>query len=333
MRAIELQDGPGLANLKLVERADPRPGPGEVLVKLHAATLNYRDLLTIEGTYGVRLRTPLIPLSDGCGVVVETGEGVGRVEIGDRVCPLFFQDWLSGSRLEQPRLTALGGPLDGVAAEYICLGEHGVSKVPSFLSDAQAAALPCAGLTAWSALFVEARAKPGDVVLLQGTGGVSIFGLQLAKAAGCTVIITSSSDEKLEHATALGADHTINYVRTPEWGSAARELTDGRGVDHVLEVGGKETLAESFRALRSGRHVSLIGLLSGRAEGSIGLGANVRSIYVGNRFDFEEMCRGMETNRIEPVVDQSFKLGEIPDALRFMKEGRHFGKIAIAIGD
>lgn len=333
MKAIELQESFGLDNLKLAERPEPKPGAGEVVVQMKAATLNYRDLLFVQGTMPFGAQLPIIPISDGCGVVVETGLGVERVTVGDRVCPLFFQNWFSGPKVEQGGLISLGGPADGVVTEYMCLSAQGVSRVPDFLSDAEAAALPCAALTAWDALFVQAQAKPGDVVVLQGTGGVSIFGLQFAKAAGCTVVITSSSDEKLKHAHKLGADHMINYKRTTDWGAEVRKLTDGRGADHVLDVGGKDTFAQSLQAVRSGRHVSVIGLLTGMPETSPGLGANTVAIGVGSRFDFDEMCRAIEGNELRPVIDKTFALEDITEALAYLKDGKHFGKVAIHISD
>ena len=255
-----LLEAAGLDNLKKVERDVPKPGPGEVLLRMSAASLNYRDLMIV--TTGGMYRPPFIPLSDGCGVVEEVGAGVTRVKAGDRVAPSFFQKWISG-RPELALLgSSLGGPHDGCLSQYMVLSEDGVSKVPAFLTDEQVATLPCAGLTAWRGLR-EGGFKAGDTVVVQGTGGVSIFALQFAKAGGGTVIVTSSSDEKLERAKALGADHLINYKATPEWAKEVRKITGGRGADHVIEVGGAGTFNQSLQAVRLDGHIAVIGVLAG----------------------------------------------------------------------
>jgi NADPH:quinone reductase-like Zn-dependent oxidoreductase len=327
MRAMVVT-GTGYETLRLEERPVPQPKAGEIQVRIHAATLNYRDWLMLhaQSTGG---RIPVyVPLSCGAGVVSALGAGVTRVKEGDRVCPTFFQDWISGP-LAGPK-QALGGLVDGVAAEYVCLAQDGVVKTPATLGDLEAATLPCAALTAWTSLFDVRVARPGDAVLVQGTGGVSIAGLQLAKAAGATVIITSSSDAKLARAKALGADHLINYRATPAWGEAARKLTGGRGVDVVLEVGGMDTLAQSRAALREGGVIAGIGLLGGKGFGPVDKApAGMVRIRVGSRKSFEAMNRAIEANAIHPVVDRVLPLERLGDALGELKAGAVFGKLAI----
>jgi len=331
MRAIELQNRNGIDNLVLAERPMPAPGPGQVLVRMTAASLNYRDYATV--TLG-QVPLPLVPCSDGCGRVEAIGAGVRRVRVGDRVAPLFFQGWLSGAPTPELLGTALGGPIDGTLQEYMVLSEQGVARVPEHLTDREVATLPCAGLTAWRALVVEGDLKAGDTVLVQGTGGVSIFALQFAKAHGAEVIVTSSSDAKLERAKRLGADHLINYATNPAWSKPVHELTGGRGVDHVIEVGGANTLAESLRSVRLGGHISLIGVLSGYVQElsipeMFRTNARIQGVTVGNRDHFEDMCRAIAVNRIHPVVDRGFALAEARDAFRLMEAGGHFGKIVV----
>jgi NADPH:quinone reductase-like Zn-dependent oxidoreductase len=335
MRALVLDGDAGIDHLALVERPVVEPGPGQVRVAMKAASLNFRDLATIQNP-GIKARLPLVPLSDGCGVVEAVGEGVTRVAVGDRVAPLFFQGWLGGAPTRPALATALGGALDGVAQERITLSADGVSRAPDSLSDEEAACLPCAGLTAWRALMVEGRVKPGDVVLVQGTGGVSICALQFAKAAGAVVIATSSSDAKLERAKALGADHGINYRTTPDWAREARTLTGGLGVDHVIEVGGAETFAQSIQAVRLGGHIHVIGVLSGftkdvNVAAIFGANAHVTGITVGSREHFEAMVRAIEANGIHPVIDKRYPLADAQAAFGAMKDGEHFGKIVLEI--
>ena len=330
MRAME-GSGPGYENLRIVEKAVAEPAPGEVQVRIRAATLNYRDLLLLQrGNPGGKM--PYVPLSCACGDVTAVGGGVTRARVGDRVMSTFFQNWFSGPILSQDSVIALGGPVDGVAREFACFAQDAVVKVPDALGDLEAATLPCAGLTAWSSLFVIRATRPGDSVLLLGTGGVSIAGLQLAKAAGATVIITSSSDAKLARARALGADHTINYRSTPAWGEHARALTGGRGVDVVLEVGGVGTLAQSSAALREGGDVAGIGLLTGTPTWqAANPPAGLHRIRVGNRDQLEDLVRGIAACGIRPVVDRVFPLEELGRALKVMSAGAFFGKIAIQI--
>jgi NADPH:quinone reductase-like Zn-dependent oxidoreductase len=333
MRVLALEDAYGIDHLKIAERPSPKPAPGQIVVKMRAASLNYRDLATVEASFA-QGRLPFVPLSDGCGVVAEIGPGVSRVKAGDRVTPLFFQDWLAGAPTRRALSTALGGALDGVAQEEMLLDEDGVTPAPANLSDEEAACLPCAALTAWRALMVEGAVKPGDVVLTQGTGGVSIFALQFAKAAGARVIITSSSDDKLERARSLGADHTINYRTTPDWAKAARDLTGGQGADHVIEVGGAQTFAQSLQAVRLGGRIAVIGVLTGMAQNinvaaMFAANARIHGITVGSREMFEDMTRAIESLKIRPVVDRRFTLEQAPAAFKAMKAGEHFGKIVL----
>ncbi len=335
MKCVELAEQFGIEHLRLAERPHPELKFGEVLVRVRAASLNFRDLMTVTGVYNPRQPLPLIPLSDGVGEVVAVGDGVTRVAVGDRVAGIFAQGWTAGEpAVEKVRTTTLGGPLDGMLTEYRALSQEGVVRVPDYLNDEEAATLPCAALTAWSALITHGQLKPGDTVLVQGTGGVSIFALQFAKAAGARVIITSGSDEKLERAKALGADEVINYRQAPDWDKAVREMTGGRGVDHVVEVGGAGTLTKAIRSVRFGGHISLIGVLSGRT-GEIDIAPvlmqniRVQGIIVGSREMFEAMNRALEQNRIRPVVDKIFTLDETRQAFGLMAQGGHFGKICI----
>ncbi len=337
MRVMELRDGWGFEHIVDGARDAPKPGPGQVVLRMKAASLNYRDYLMVQRGYGRRSgELPLVPISDGVGEVVAVGDGVGRVAVGDRVCPSFSQTRVSGPFREEQWPGILGGPMDGVMQELMLLDADGVSRVPAHLTDLEAATLPCAALTAWSAVVVEGRVKAGDVVLVQGTGGVSLFALQFAKLHGAAVIATSSSDAKLERARALGADHLINYRSTPEWGKAVRALTDGRGVDHVVEVGGAGTLAQSIRATRASGTISLIGVLSGAAS-ELNLGLVVTSqmrlqgITVGSRDGFEDMVRAIGQHGTRPVVDDRvYAFDELRPALESMSDGRHFGKICLS---
>ncbi|MGA8028700.1 MAG: NAD(P)-dependent alcohol dehydrogenase [Bryobacteraceae bacterium] len=333
MKSFEIQEF-GIDNLALVERETPRPGAGEVLVRLAAASLNYRDLMVVEGAYNPRLKRPMVPLSDGAGVVEETGTGVSRFKEGDRVAACFMQKWIDGPPTREKGASALGGAIDGVLREFAVFSEEGLVAAPSSLSDEEAAALPCAGVTAWHALFEHTPAAPGDNVLIQGTGGVSTFALQFAKAAGLRAIVTSSSDEKLERARALGASETINYKTTPKWEEEARRLTNGAGVDHVIEVGGSDTLPRSFRAARMHGAISVIGALTG-AEPTVSPvpilmnSIRVQGIYVGSRAMFERMNRGVQFHGIKPVIDKVFPWMEIKEALHYMERQQHFGKICL----
>ena len=319
--------------MELVDRPEPEPGPGQVVVRMRAASLNYRDLITVQGLGGA-YRLPLIPFSDGAGEIAAVGPGVTRVSVGDRVCPMFFQSWFDGGPSASGRRLALGGTRPGVLQELLLLDAEGVTRIPDHLSFVEAATLPCAALTAWRALFDEARLRPGQTVLVQGTGGVSIFALQFAKLAGATVIVTSSSDEKLERAKALGADHTINYRSVAEWGKAAADWTGG-GVDHIVEVGGKDTFQQSLEAARVGGTILVIGVLSGFSQQVsiptlFSKNLHVIGLSVGSRKMFENMAAAIGQNRMKPVIDRTLGFTEVPDALRLMQQAGHFGKITIA---
>ncbi len=333
MRAVVLESAYGIDNLKVIEKPDPTPGPGQIVVDITAATLNYRDLATVMAPSG---RTPFVPCSDGAGVVSAVGDGVTRVKVGDHVAPLFFQNWFAGDPTPQGLGAALGGTLDGVLQQKVLLSEQGVTRVPAGYSDEEAATLPCAALTAWRGLVIEGKVKSGDVVVVQGTGGVSIFALQFAKAAGAIVIATSSSDEKLERAKALGADHLINYRSTPDWAKEVRRNTDGRGADHVIEVGGAGTFEQSLRAIRLGGKIAVIGILGGFVKDLnvatiFASNAYIHGVTVGSREHFESMTRAIEANGIKPVIDKRFSLDQSRDAFESMKAGAHFGKIVLRL--
>jgi NADPH:quinone reductase-like Zn-dependent oxidoreductase len=325
----------GLEGLEQQERPRPEPGPGEVQLRVAAVSLNYRDLLVVRGQYNPKMPLPRVPCSDAAGTVAAVGPGV-RLPVGLRVAGLFMPTWQCGTVTAAAARSALGGAVDGVLAEYVVLPADGVVPVPDHLSDEEAATLPCAALTAWHALVTEGAVKPGDVVLTQGTGGVSLFALQFAKLAGARVIITSSRDDKLERARALGAAEGINYRTTPEWGDRARQLTGGVGVDHVVEVGGAGTLAQSLRAVRMGGRVSLIGVLAG-GGGPLNLtpvlmkNVRVQGIFVGSREMFEAMIRAVAGHRLKPVVDRVFGFAEAAEAFRHLESGAHFGKVCIRV--
>jgi len=337
MRALNVAAPWGADNLKVVDAPGPAPGPGQVLVRMKAVSLNYRDMLMINGLYsrGSSATDDVItPFSDGCGVVEAVGAGVTRVAVGDRVATLFFQNWTSGRPTLEKLSSALGFPIPGAGRELAVFSQEGVSKVPAFLTDQQVACLPCAALTAWRGLFEDARLEPGDTVVLQGTGGVSIFGLQFAKAAGYRTAVTSSSDEKLARAKAMGAEHLINYRTTPDWAKAVREATGGVGADFIMEVGGAGTIQQSLRAVRIGGHIAVIGVVAGAGEGVnpgvlIGNSARLQGLSVGSREMFEAMCRALDLHRISPVVDKVFPWTEAGAAFAAMAAGEHFGKIVL----
>jgi NADPH:quinone reductase-like Zn-dependent oxidoreductase len=333
MKVYEIRERFGLDALTLAERPQPQPGPHEVLVRIKAASLNYRDLLVVKGLYNPKMPLPRVPVSDAAGEVAAIGPNVSRVKVGQRVAGIFMQKWLAGELDEAKAKSALGGAIDGLLAEYAVLHEDGVVPAPDHLSDEESATLPCAAVTAWHGLITEGRIKPGDTVLCQGTGGVSLFALQFARLAGARVIITSSHDEKLRRALDLGAADGINYKTTPEWGDKVRELTGGRGVDHVVEVGGAGTLGQSLRAVRMGGQISLIGVLSGGGQTNpmpiLMKNVRVQGIFVGSREMFEAMNRAIVANRLRPVVDRVFAFAEAAEAFRYMESAAHFGKICI----
>ncbi len=330
MRVFEVVEGStSLDGLVVAERAKPEPGPNQVLVKLCAASLNFRDVAIVIGKYiGGPVDHNTVPLSDGAGEVEAVGEGVTAFSPGDRVVATFFQP---------PHGAPLGSPLDGALAEYGVFDQGGLVPIPENLSFEQAATLPCAGVTAWNALFDGRRVKPGDTVLTLGTGGVSIQALQLAKSAGARVIITSSSDDKLARARELGADETINYKTTPDWAAAVRELTGGQGADQIVELGGSGTLPQSYQAVGPKGEIALIGVLT-PPDGDLSphpmmiKRATLRGIFVGEKADFEALNRAIEVNGIEPVVDDVLDFDDAPKAYERMMQASHFGKLVIRIG-
>lgn len=336
MRVFQIEGGWGFDHLALAERPAPKPGPRDVVVAMRMAALNARDLIVPERGYGRATgELPLIPVSDGVGVVVEAGAQVRRVAVGDRVCPTYFQNWVSGSPNAARLASALGGPLDGVMADLVCLSEEGVVKVPEGLSDAEAATLPCAALTAWSAVATLGQTKAGDRLLVQGTGGVALFALAFAKLHGAHVTVISSSDERLERVRAMGADATINYRATPDWAKESRDITADRGgYDNIIELGGASTLPLSLRAVRPGGTVSLIGVLSGlNVEASLGpiVARQVRlqGVTVGHRDGFEAMLAAMSQHGVRPVIGDTFAFEDLKAALAHLRDGGHFGKTLI----
>jgi alcohol dehydrogenase len=328
----------GAANLVLRDVPDPKPGAGEVLVRMRAASLNFRDLLTLDGKYGsMQKRENLILLSDGAGEIAELGAGVTEWKVGDRVVGCFFPRWQDGAADELALRGALGGQTDGVACEYRVFGRDEIVAIPPNLSFVEAATLPCAALTAWTAVRGLVNLGPEHTVLTQGTGGVSLFAIQFAHAAGAAVIATSSSQEKLARVSALGATHTINYREDAEWGKTARKLTRGRGVDLVVEVGGAGTIKQSIRASRLGGIIAMIGVVSGPTlEFALPLIImnllHVVGVSVGSRRQFADMLRAIERHGIKPVIDRTYPLQELPAALERLQAGGHLGKICIEMG-
>lgn len=334
MKAYEIQQF-GIENLTLVEREKPEPQDHEVLVKFHAASLNYRDLMMVSGKYNPKLRMPLVPFSDGAGEVVEIGNAVTKLKIGDRVMPIFNQGWLEGGIETAAPKKALGGDIDGVLREFGAFDENGLVCIPDHLNYEEAATLPCAAVTAYNALFCSNSLKPEDSVLLQGTGGVSIFALQFAAHFGARTIITSSSDEKLNRAKELGANDLINYKTHTDWDKQALDLTERRGVDHIIEVGGAGTIQKSINSVKPGGDISVIGVLT-QGEGvnpaSILMkSVKLHGIFVGSRQMFEDMNRLVSQHHLKPVIDRTFEFDEVKDALKYMESGSHFGKIVVTI--
>jgi NADPH:quinone reductase-like Zn-dependent oxidoreductase len=331
MRQAVIEGGFGIDKLTWREVPDPEPGPGQVLVQMEAASLNYRDYLVALGKYNPKMPLPRVPLSDGAGTVAAVGEGVSSFSIGDRVAGIFMQTWLDGPYREAYGKSALGGAIDGVLSEYTVFHENGLVRLPSHFSSQEGATLPCAAVTAWNALFESGGLKPGSTVLVQGTGGVSIFALQFAKMAGARVIATSSHPEKMEKLRAMGADWVLNYKETPEWGKA---IAKAGGVDHVVEVGGVGSLEQSLVAVRAGGEVSVIGVLTG-ILGSLNIGPilhkhlRLQGIYVGSRAMFENMNRAIQQAQLRPVIDTTLEAENIQTALRYMESAAHFGKIVV----
>jgi NADPH:quinone reductase-like Zn-dependent oxidoreductase len=336
MRVWRITEAGSVEALALAEAPAPEPGPFQARIAVRANSLNYRDLSVVRGAYGRgAVRTNLVPLSDGAGEVVEVGPGVTRVKPGDRVAATFMQRWLGGGVTPEAFASALGGgSVDGMLAEQVVLHEDGLVHIPAHLSFEQAATLPCAAVTAWHALAGHGRIRAGETVLVQGTGGVSIFALQFATMMGARVIITSSSDAKLERARGMGADTGINYRTTPDWQDAVLDATGGRGVDLVVEVGGAGTLARSAQAVRMGGKISLIGVLTGMVEMNptalMRRMVNLQGIYVGSRAMFEAMNRAIALHAMRPVIDRVFPFERAPDAYRHQIGATHFGKVVIA---
>jgi NADPH:quinone reductase-like Zn-dependent oxidoreductase len=337
MRAYTLHDLPGIESIQAVTRPDPTPGPGQALVAVRAVSLNYRDLLVATGRYGGSRPLGIVLASDGAGEVIAVGPGVTSVKPGDRVVASFMPNWVAGPMTSERREGALGGAgADGMLAEQACLPADALVHIPDSISCEEAATLPCAGVTAWNALFVADEIKPGTTVLALGTGGVSIFALQLAKLAGARVIITSSSADKLARAKSLGADEGIDYAANPNWQDEVLKLTGGRGVDHVVEVGGPGTLNKSFGSVKIGGTVSMIGVLTGFG-GEVDTGAvlfkNIRlqGIYVGSRDMLQALTDAVANNGMKPVIDRVFPFEEAQSAYRYLESGKHFGKIVIKI--
>lgn len=334
MRAFQISQF-GLEHLREVELARPVPAAGEVLVRVHAVSLNYRDLMIVRGHYDPKLHFPRIPVSDGAGEVVETGAGVTRVRVGDRVTGVFLQRWADGAPSAEKSRGALGGDVDGMLAEYVALPETGVLPFPSHLSYEEAATLPCAALTAWNALMETAHIRPGSTVVIQGTGGVSIFALQLAKLAGARVLGTSSSDEKLARAGKQGLDAGHNYKKNPDWARWVKEQTGGEGADLVVEVGGAGTFSESMKAVRVGGMIAQIGVLSG-VEEKLAITPilmrqiRVAGIYVGSRAMMEAMNQAIAQHQLRPVIDTVFPFRQPQLAYRHLESGNHFGKIVLS---
>jgi NADPH:quinone reductase-like Zn-dependent oxidoreductase len=335
-KAVRTTGSPSIDDLTFDELEVRPPGPGEVLVSMRAVSLNYRDLAVVTGRYPRNVSQPTVIASDGAGEVVEVGDGVAGLKVGDRVVGSFFQKWISGPFKREYGASALGGAVDGVLTELRVFAAAGLVRIPEHLSYQEAATLPCAGLTAWNGLVSTGHIQAGDTVLLLGTGGVSIFGLQFAKLQGARVIITSSSDAKLERARALGADETINYRTNPEWDKEVQHLTGGNGADIVLEVGGAETFARSMNSVRTSGQIMVIGVLTGVAGtipvGLIGIQTlSVRGIYVGSVAMFEDLNRAIAANGLRPVIDKTFPLNQAREALEYLQSGQHFGKIVISL--
>lgn len=333
MKVVELQNSFGMGHLVVAEKPSPEPGPGEILLQMKAISLNYRDLLTVRGHYNPHQPLPLIICSDGVGEVIAVGEGVDRVKKGDRVAATFFQDWIAGAPAAWKLKTTLGGPLSGTLCERMVLKQDGVVHIPGHLSPEEAATLPCAALTAWNALSTHVKA--GDRVLIQGTGGVALFALQFAKMMGAEVIITSSSDDKLAQAKEFGADHCVNYKKTPAWGKEVKAVA-GDGVDLAIELGGAGTLPETFQSCRPGATIALIGVLSGVVANLdivpiLMKSLRIQGILVGNREQFEQMNRAIAQHRLRPVIDKTFPFDQSVKALEHLAGGTHFGKICISL--
>ena len=331
-KAIILQTGGGYDKVIVGNREAKEPQTGEITVRLHANSLNYHDFAVVSGMWGPS--EPRIPMADGAGVVTAVGDGVTEFSVGDSVVSTFYPTWLAGEPLVEGFATTPGDGIDGYARETVTASVNAFTLAPRGWGHVEASTLTTAALTAWRALMSDDALKPGDTVLVQGTGGVSIFALQFAKMAGANVIATSSSDEKLDRLKALGANHLINYRKTAKWGELAREITGGRGVDHVIEVGGPATLDQSMHAARVGAHISLIGILTGLGgEVSIVTALikqlRLQGLIVGNRTQQQDMVKAIEANSMHPVIDKVFPLESIVEAFKYQETNQHFGKICL----
>ncbi|MFF2885866.1 NAD(P)-dependent alcohol dehydrogenase [Paenibacillus sp. NPDC057967] len=335
MKAYVIQGGFGLDHVTEADLPIPSPARGEVLIRMKAVSLNARDIGVIDGFYNPELCEPLVPVSDGVGEVIALGEHAVKFQIGERVSPIFTQSWRSGEATRENWITSLGSPLQGLLAEYVVLPEEGLVRVPEHLTDIEAATLPCAGVTAWHAIVEEGKVKAGDTVVVQGTGGVSLFALQFAKLQGAKVIVTSSSDAKLAQAKALGADHGINYKSNAEWDQAVLAYTEGRGADHIVDLGGGATLNRSISALKVGGQISIVGILSGASVEGLAIvpailrRARLQAINVGSRDMFERMNAAIAHYELRPVVDTVYPFTQALAALGHLAKGSYFGKIAI----
>lgn len=334
MRLVRLRAPGGVESLKLTREEPPKPGPGELLVRIRACSLNFHDDLVVNGT--IPSNDGCVPLSDGAGEVTSVGADVTDFRIGDPVVSTFYPYWPAGEMTATTRRDIPGESIDGYAREYVCRPAQAFTKAPAGYTHSEAATLTCAGVTAWRGLVVRGQVKPGDTVVILGSGSVSLFAMQFAKAAGAQVIATSSSEEKLERLSRLGADFVVNYKREPNWGEKVKDLTGGRGADHVIEVGGPGTLMQSVTACRTGGHIALIGVLTG-VVGEVAVPAlfsnqiRISGISVGNRADQEDMIRAVTANGLKPVIDRSFPLEEIAAGFRHYEAGGHFGKVCLEL--
>ncbi len=337
MKAYQILPGANIDGLQCVDYPDRKLGHGEVRIRVHAVSLNYRDLMVAGGNYLVTVDDPIIPCSDGAGEVLELGPGVTRMQVGDRVAGSFFPYWQDGPTAPEKIRHSLGGDIDGMLAEEVVMHEDALAKIPASLSFVEASTMPCAGVTAWNAIFVSSNGiKPGDTALFLGTGGVSVLGMQLARAAGLRTIITSSSDEKLVRARELGAHHTINYGSIPEWHEEVLAMTQGRGANVVLEVGGKGTVNRSVSAAAMGGTVAIIGGVSGfggevNPASLLATAKRLVGIFVGSRTMLEDVMRFADTVGLKPVIDRVFPFAQAQDAYRYMESGSHFGKVVIDV--
>ncbi len=339
VKTYEIVTRDGKNTIALNNRDQPRPGPGQVLVRVRAVSLNYRDLIVLSGMLGPVSKPDLVPVSDGAGEVVQVGPDTTRWKPGDRVAPIFRQRWLSGRYVPTDSSSDLGGGTDGVLAEYIVLGQEGLVELPAHLSFEEGATLPCAAVTAWNAVVTRGRTRAGETVVVQGSGGVSLFALQFAKASGARVIVTTSGPEKAERLKVLGADAVINYKTSPDWAAEVLKLTAGRGADVVIDNGGPGTWSASISAAAVGGRVLLVGLLTGLDESQSGpvflpifmRETTVTSVHVGSRAMFEDMNRAIAHHHLHPIIDRVFPFDQAEQAYDYLRGGTHFGKVVVTV--